>query len=62
MYFAAPAQRFARDWDGRETFGGLVDPDGLRAVWRGRPLFRLKTGLLLQALWLAERGRTSSSG
>ena len=52
VYFAGPAQRFAAEWEGRGAFEDLVDPAGLRSVWRERPLFRLKTGLLLQALWL----------
>jgi asparagine synthase (glutamine-hydrolysing) len=55
VYFGAHAQRFADGWRGSEVFGELVDPDGLRAVWRERPLFRLKTGLLMQALWLEAR-------
>jgi hypothetical protein len=55
VYFAGPARRFAADWDGSGAPEGLVDLERLRAVWRDRPLFRLKTGLLLQALWLATR-------
>jgi asparagine synthetase B (glutamine-hydrolysing) len=52
--FAGPSRDFARRWRGEGAPAALVDPAGLRAVWE-RPFYRMRTGMLLQSLWLATR-------
>jgi asparagine synthetase B (glutamine-hydrolysing) len=59
VYFAGPCNDFADRWGGEGAPAGIVDPEGLRAIWR-QPFHRLRTGLLVQALWLATRERTAA--
>jgi asparagine synthase (glutamine-hydrolysing) len=53
-YWSGAAQ-FAAAWQGEGVPPDLADPDTLRSIW-SRPAPDARTGLLLQAAWLATSG------
>jgi asparagine synthase (glutamine-hydrolysing) len=54
-YWSGEAREFIEAWDGSGLPSGLVEGDGLRAVWQRR-FPDARTGLLLQAAWAATLG------
>jgi asparagine synthase (glutamine-hydrolysing) len=55
--FREPARDLARTWQGEGSDDTLVDPGALRATWLA-PDPDLRSGLQLQAAWLASQGRS----
>jgi asparagine synthetase B (glutamine-hydrolysing) len=56
VFFGDESRAFAQAWSGQGLDETLVDPEALREEWLSEiPDFR--TGLLLQAAWLADRER-----
>jgi asparagine synthase (glutamine-hydrolysing) len=53
--FREPARDLARNWQGEGIDDALVDPVALRATWLA-PDPDLRSGLQLQAAWLATQG------
>lgn len=51
-WWSGEAQEFATSWSGTGLPSALVDPETLQGMW-SRPEPDMRTGLLLQAAWLA---------
>jgi asparagine synthase (glutamine-hydrolysing) len=58
VYFTDESRAFAEQWNGDGVRRDLVDPERLRGIWRAAPPASpdMRSGLLLQAAWLAGSG------